>query len=716
MTETGLSLGTPHYMSPEQATAEKEITARSDVYSLGSVLYEMLTGNPPHVGGSAQQIIMKIITESAAPVTQHRKSVPSNVAAAVAKALEKVPADRFESAKAFSEALANPSFTTAAFAGPSEDGHGRAPGLRRRRVIGISVLAALALAGWAWSAIEWRLAHGPNESPVLRLQLVLPKEHTFLDGLGGTNITISPRGDRIAYAASSQTSGGLLVFLRQLDQLESRQLTTQGSAIRSMCFSPDGRWVAFADGTEIKKISVDGGPVTTLATLADNPQGLAWGSSGFLVAGGALGLHVIPERGGPPRLLAKMAGEGNSRLPLVLPDGKTIVYTSQQAGGTATSRLALAAMADGKRTILDVPGTAPLAFLNGQLVYATLSGTLMAISFDGRRVTASTPVPVVQEVVMDPLGSAKAAVSATTGTLVYRSGRSETQAVIVRASAVPLVSDPRNYSTPRFSPDGGRVAFTISSQTSEDVWIYDRARSTLTRATSDGTNSRPEWTPDGKRLLFVSDRGGQRAFWWQPADGSAPAELLYKPVEGDPFEAVISPDGRSLVYRTGPAATPSRSIFAVRLDGDRKSTPLVTDKYYNQMPRLSPDGRWLAYQSNESGTFEIYVRPFPESGGRVQVSAGGGTEPVWARSGHVLYYRHGNDVVGVGVTLGAALGIGERKVAISGEFVPNASHPNYDVSPDGSEFLMLRRAGNDVLTIVVHNWARELAAKTAGQR
>jgi serine/threonine-protein kinase len=717
MTETGLSLGTPHYMSPEQATAEKEITARSDVYSLGSVLYEMLTGQPPHTGASAQQIIMKIITEAAAPVTQLRKSVPPNVVAAVAKSLEKLPADRFESAKAFGDALGNPAYTNAAFTSSVAGAHRGAVKVLSRPFIGMSALAALALAGWAWSAIEWRHAQAPDDNVVIRLQLALPKDHTFIDGTLGTNVAISPQGDRIAYAAAGQNSGGLLLWLRPMDQLEGKPIITAGAAIRSPVFSPDGRWVAFVDGSDIKKVSVDGGPVVTLATLTDIPMGLSWGSSGFLVAGGAaLGLFVIPERGGPPRLLPKLNGEGNTRYPLVLPDGKTIVYASTQAGGIATSNLALAAVADGRRTRLDVPGTAPLAFLNGQLVYATLTGTLMAISFDGHHVTTSTPVPLVPDVVMDPTGGAKAAVSAVTGTLIYRSGRAASQPVIARGGTTPLIADPRNYSTPRFSPDGKRVAFTITSQTSVDVWIYDRARSTLTRATSEGTNSRPEWTPDGKRLLFVSDRGGQNAFWWQPADGSGPAELLYKPIEGDAFEAVLSPDGHWLVYRTGPASKLPRSIFAVRLDGDRKSIPLVSDKYYNQMPRLSPDGHWLAYQSNESGQLEIYVRPFPEPGGRVQVSSGGGTEPLWARSGRVLYYRRESDLVSVSVTLGAALDIGERKVVMTGDFLPNSSHPNYDVSPDGSEFLMLRRAGGDVLMIVVHNWIRELVAKTAGKK
>ena len=188
------------------------------------------------------------------------------------------------------------------------------------------------------------------------------------------------------------------------------------------------------------------------------------------------------------------------------------------------------------------------------------------------------------------------------------------------------------------------------------------------------------------------------------------------PPEGDPFEAVMTRDGRWLVYRTGPAGRPARSIFGVELQGDRKAAvPIVSGKSYVQMPRSSPDGKWIAYQDNESGRFEIYVRPFPGPGGRVQISASGGAEPIWAAAGNAIYYRNGNDVIRVAIMLGASIGIGERKVVLNEAYIANASHPNWDVSPDGSELLLLRRAGDEVQTIIVHNWMREVLAKTAGQ-
>ena len=715
MTETGLSLGTPHYMSPEQATAEKEITARSDVYSLGSVLYEMITGSPPHTGATAQQIIMKIITEPAAPVTQFRKSVPQNVAGAVAKSLEKLPADRFESAQAFADALGNPAYTNAA-AATSTGGARLFAGSRSKRELILVAALAVAIAGWGLTAFVQHRSHGASDSPVLRLQLIPPKDVYINDGFVGSNIAISPQGDLIAFVGSSGGAGGSNIWLRRVDQLDAKQVTLVASTARNPTFSPDGKWIAFSDNAEIKKVSVDGGPSVTLTSIPDIPSGLSWGSGGFIVSGSsANGLYVLPERGGAARAVPKVNGEGSSRWPLVLPNGKQVIFLSIREGGRVNSRLVLLSLADGKRTDLEIAGTSPLGVLNGQLIYVIMSGAIMAVPFDGR--TASgTAVPLVQDVVVDGNAAAKAALSAT-GTLVYRSGKAENSPVVVKGNPMSLLADVRNYSTPRYSPDGKRVAFTVSDADATDVWVYDRAQSTLTKITSDGLNQRPEWTADGKRLLFVSDRGGKRAFWWQAADGSAPAQMLYMPAEGDPYEAVMTRDGHWLVYRTGPAGKPARSIFAVDLQGDRKaSVPIVSGKSYIQMPRLSPDGKWIAYQDNESGRYEIYVRPIPGPGGRVQISASGGAEPIWAATGNAIYYRNGNDVIRVAITLGASIGIGERKVVLNGSYIANASHPNWDVSPDGSELLLLRRAGEDVQTIVVHNWARELAAKTAGKR
>lgn len=286
--------------------------------------------------------------------------------------------------------------------------------------------------------------------------------------------------------------------------------------------------------------------------------------------------------------------------------------------------------------------------------------------------------------------------------------------VDARGTATPLITEDRGYSSPRFSPDGGRVAFTVASAQGADIWVYDRTKTTFTRLTTEGDNIQPEWSADGTRILFRSGRKLPYEVRWGPADGSGPADLLYKTGE-QPNAAVLSPDGAWLLYYTSPVARQPLNIFAVPLTGDRTPVPVVTgpNRYVN--PRVSPDGRWLAYQSDESGRFEIYVRPFPGSGARAQISVDGGESPLWARSGRTLYYNSGNEIVAVAVTTGPSFSVGEHKVAVRGDYVADLATANYDVAPDGTQFLMLKRAGEDARALVVLNWGTELAAKRAAQ-
>ncbi|MBA3341831.1 MAG: PD40 domain-containing protein [Gemmatimonadaceae bacterium] len=360
----------------------------------------------------------------------------------------------------------------------------------------------------------------------------------------------------------------------------------------------------------------------------------------------------------------------------------------------------------------------PLRVLGDQLVYVSQSGGLMAVRFDNTaRRPVGDPVQLDEGVVVDQTAGAKASLSAS-GTLAYLRGRAQFQPVMAGAgstSPVALIREPGSYSTPRFSPEGGRVAMTVFGTNATDIWIYNIARNTFTRLTTEGVNVRPEWTADGRYVVFISTREGKSGIWRQPADGSGAAELLYQP-EIEPFEAIVSPDMKWLVFRTAPGAKHSRDILAVPLTGDRTVVPIVTGPNSESLPRLSPDGKWLAYQSNETDRFEIYVRPFPGSGARVQVSDNGGTEPIWGRSGRLLYFRGPlGEVVQVGVTTGSGFSIGTRSVVLTGDYLTDSSHPNWDVAPDG-RFLMLKRAGAESQTVVVHNWGSELREKTAARK
>jgi Tol biopolymer transport system component len=356
----------------------------------------------------------------------------------------------------------------------------------------------------------------------------------------------------------------------------------------------------------------------------------------------------------------------------------------------------------------------PLGVIGDQLIYVAPTGGLMAVRFDlSSAKPVGQPTQLDEGVLVDPTAGAKGSLSAS-GTLAYLKGRAQFQPVIARSggTAEPMIREPGTYAAPRYSPDGRRVAMTVFGSTGTDIWIYDIARNTFTRLTTDGASVRPEWTSDGRYVVFISGRDARTSIQRQSADGSGPAELVYQP-EQEPFEALISPDNQWLVYRTAPGAKYPRDILAVRLTGDRTVVPLVTGPTTESLPRLSPDGKWLAYQSNESGRFEIYVRPFPGNGARVQVSDLGGTETIWGRDGRSLYYRGPlGEVVQVGVTTGASFSIGARQVVLTGDYLTDSSHPNWDVAPDG-RFLMLKRAGAESQTIVVHNWGRELREKTA---
>ena len=705
MTETGLSLGTPHYMSPEQATAEKELSGRSDIYSLASVLYEMLAGQPPHVGASAQQIIMKIIAEPVQLVTQFRKSVPPNVAAAVAKALEKIPADRFQSAGAFSDALANTAFTTTAGVTGGREVGRAGGGVSRGVFIATAAVAVVAMSGFIWSLR--RPAGAPAEEPVVRVAVDLQPGERIYPAAGGSTIAISPQGDRVVYVA--QATAGARMMIRRTGELTARELV--GSVVTQPAFSPDGRWIAYTEGNEIKKISVDGGASLLLATPNWPIRGLCWAGSDTLLIGSDFGLFTLSSRGGAPHRLASVDSTGSAVNPVLLPDGKTIAYAA--GGGTAASRrLTVTSLASGRTTMFETATTAALGMREGHLLYTTSTGELNAILFDieRQRVTGD-PIQLENGVRVSGPGASLASLSAN-GSLWYVSGASTGHLVRVAAGRTEtrLFDELRAFRNPRFSPDGRKIAVEVIETKGGNIWLYDLAGGTFTRLTDGGSFA--EWSADGKRVLYRST-DGKLAFRWQLADGSAKSELLYQP-DHVVNEVLLSPDGKWLVYRTAPGLH-NRDIFAVRLEGDRKPVLLVGGPAYESHPRLSPDGKWLVYQSNEGGRFEVYVRPFPNNGPRVQVSNQGGTEPIWARSGNTIFYRTlTGGIESAAVTRGATFVVGERRATIPpGDFLYDVTHASYDVWPDGSGFLMVKPVGGDDRPILVHNWGRGLREKLA---
>ena len=716
MTQTGLSLGTPQYMSPEQAMGDRAIDARSDIYALGAVTYEMLTGEAPFSGNSVQAIVAKVLTERPVPVSTTRDTVPAGVEQAVLAALAKLPADRPATAKEFADALDLRGEVAAPRAPANAAAHAASHAARpwRLATVALSMVAVAAL------AMTWRArATAADAAPVIRAHFDLPPGADIADGLAGTTLAVSPSGDVIAF--TSVSVNGYRMYARRVSELDARELSGASLAGRNLSFSPDGRWIAFTEGNVLRKIPVDGGAPVVLGTTGTAvPYGMVWGAGDTLYLGSYSGMRRLTTGNGNSAVLPRADSAGaplGQRWPVMLPGGKSIAYGDGSRSGTP-GRLAVVEIATGKISHFELQVSAPVGVLGDQLVYVNTAGDLMAVHIE-----PSTGRPLGDPQVMesglffDPTSGAKVALSAS-GTLVYMRGRAQLQPVLVtREGRTPtvVIDEPRNYSTPRYSPDGRRIAMTVYTSTSTDIWVYDVDRRTFSRLTATDENVRPEWMPDGKSVIFVSARKGMRAIWKQAADGGSEAELLYVPKQ-EPFEAIVSPDAKWLVYRTAPGLEFSRDILAVPLaaptSGERVVTPLVTGPETESLPRFSPNGKWLAYQSNESGRFEIYVRPFPNNAARVPVSASGGNEPLWGRDGRSLYYRGPvGEVIKVDVTTGDQFSIGASATVSTGDYLGNSTHANWDIAPDG-RFLMLKRAGAPSQMIVVHNWGKELKRRT----
>jgi eukaryotic-like serine/threonine-protein kinase len=709
MTETGLSLGTPHYMSPEQATAEKQITARSDIYSLGSVLYEMLVGNPPHIGASAQQIIMKIITEPVPPVTSLRRSVPPHVSDAVAQALEKLPADRFSSAKEFADVLRGLAATRA----PSRMATAvRPPTARRLRdplLLSLMTIAAVGIASTAWMASRT----GP-EASVEPVQFVLVSNVARPVATQTWPAVVSPDGKQIVYAGDAG-NGNYQFFVRPVDGLESRPLPGTSNASQPV-FSPDSRWIAFETGGMLSKVQLSGGvPVPIVNANAFN--GAAWTSRGEIILGseGAIqGLSRVSDAGGSLVPFTKPDSNMRHIWPLLLQDKKSVLLTVWigAAGSSAASRLAITSLDDGVVHSLGVVGARALGVVDDHLIYLQADGTVMAVPFDVRqRTVRGGAVPVLDSIPMCRLCNGDAPVYlSTSGDLAYMRGEQPRQLVWVDASgAQRLVSnETRTFTHPRLSPDGRRIAVTIEGRL-RDIWMYDVATATRIRLTTGSNNWAPEWTADGTHIVFVSDRDGGQRVWMQSADFTGTAKAL-SGLDPGLSSAVLSPDGTTLLMTTF-VDNIARVVSAKVGEGSERAD-FAAGAAWAGLARFSPDGRQVAYTSQQTGQDEVYVGPFPGSGGRVQVSVNGGTEPMWSRDGRRLYYLAGRHMMVATLTPPPNAHVVSRdSLFLTEGEVSDYSPAQYDAAVDGKSLLMRRTDQQHVRLVVALRWGSMLREK-----
>ena len=593
MTETGLSLGTPHYMSPEQATADKDITARSDVYSLGTVLYEMLTGDPPHTGSSAQQIIMKIIAEPAQSVIELRKSVPPNVAASVAHTLEKLPADRFHSAAKFGEALVTPTFalpTTSTTAGVAASGR---PGFGRTTVA-LAVVATVLAATTAWG---WLRA---IPKPVSRYSLAMPADQALASHVW-SRIAISPDGERMVYIGT--TEQGPRLFVRERDQLRGTELPGTEDAANPF-FSPDGRRVGFfttISPCEIRAVSIAGGPPTTIVDTAVGMPGATWARDGhiyFDAAGIGPLMRVLESGGGVPEAVATLdtaSGEQQHNWPDALPNGRGVIFKINRTGGTSEHDIAVLDLATGEHRVL-LRGIYARYAASGHLVFVTADGTLMVVPFDQDKLAVTgEATALVDGINVRTAESVDLAVS-TTGTLLYTTGATMPdphEIVWVGRDGTAEVIDPTwvgNFEAVALSPDDTRLAVTVQSALYRQVWVKTVPRGPFTLLSLEGSlNFGPRWTPDGRALTFVSNRAGRfgaRGVYVRRADGSAPSEPLASHERGVEVGS-ITDDGAWFVAEVGLS---NPDIVGYRIGGDSVQVPLVATPANEATPAVSPDG------------------------------------------------------------------------------------------------------------------------------
>ncbi|HSM16440.1 MAG TPA: protein kinase [Gemmatimonadales bacterium] len=721
MTETGLSLGTPHYMSPEQATAEKEITARSDVYSLGSVLYEMLTGEPPHTGSSAQQIIMKIVTEEAEPVTKARKSAPPNVAAAVAKSLEKLPADRFATASELAKALKDSHYTHGVMTTLASSGARGPASPATRWVMGVSVIGLALLAAWGWTR-AWRSENIPNAWQHI----------TFGANLepfpGVPSLALSPDGTILAFR-ENQPNG--LLWLKHRDRLDPVPISGTERAL-SPEFSPDGDWIAFIADGRLKKVRVAGGAAVTLSDSVDGSGygGAAWLDDGTLVYTnrGVSELHRVSATGGTRTLALRdtaLVGGGIGH-PVALPGARGVLFQYCSSGCVNMSIHVFDLKAGTQRRLLD--DVAQAWYLpDGRLLYVRRDGVAVVARFDLDRLEMTgEAVPVLEGVaVQSQTGFAPLAWSSS-GAMVYiRGSGPSNEDLVVRVDRhgviAPLDTNwSGSFNGLSLSPDGRRLAVGGGSGTAINIWIKDLDGGPFTRLTFGNQDRRPAWSPDGGLVAFIRDSSTTGAVYGRRADGSGGDTLLAR-LDRQVQEAAWSPDGAWLVLRTDNATAGAGDLIGIPMDGARAPVPLVATRFTELHPTISPDGKWLAYSSNESGVNEVYVRPFPATEtARWQVSNGGGNQPVWSASGEELFYLDPNlTLMVVRVRGGTTFQAGTPQPLFSVQGMQiDGFHQSFVTMPDDSGFLFLRsqalaKAGSRPEVVWLDDWAEAFETRVA---
>jgi Tol biopolymer transport system component len=729
-TMQGVILGTAAYMSPEQARG-KVVDKRTDIWAFGCVLYELLTGKQAFHGEDITEILASVVKSE-----PDWTSLPTNTFQSIRVLLQRCL--RKDRRQRISDAADVRIEIEDAIAAPKEVVATQAPPAYMSKVL-LTVAAAFAFVAAVMALGWWRatLPVGQKLQPLVRLDVDLGPE-VSLGSLYGTAAVLSPDGTRLVYVSQGR------LFTRRLDQPNTIELAgTQGAY--EPFFSPDGEWVAFFSPGKLQKISVDGGSAITLCS-ANNARGGSWGEDGNIISGlsNVGGLSRIPSAGGPPTLVADLqSGDFSHSWPQILAGGKAVLFTAWPTGGASfdAANIDVISLTDHRIKTLVRGGTFGRYLPSGHLIYAN-RGTLFAVPFDVNRLEVhGTPSPVLDQVAYNAAeGSAQLDFSQT-GTLIYRSGGAGGGLLTVgwldgAGKAQPLLAKPGIYGRPSMSPDGQRLALEVTEGPGTDIWVYDWQRDTMTRLTFTGTALDPVWSPDGRYIAFRTIGEGMSV---TRSDGSGKPQPLTQS-KSTQYPWSFTPDGKRLSFiesKSPDASSINQAgggayhLWTVPLESNSAGLRAGQPEVFLQTPAderapsFSADGRWMAYSSDESGTFQVYVRAFPDKGGKWQISNSGGTYPMWSRNGHELFFEAlDNHVMVAAYAVKGDSFVADKPRVWSGKQVGGIANAarNIDLAPDGKRIVALmpvetaegQKAQNQVTFLM--NFFDEVRRRTATQK
>jgi Tol biopolymer transport system component len=706
-TMQGVILGTAAYMSPEQARG-KAVDKRTDIWAFGCVLYELLTGKQAFSGEDITDILAAVVR--AEPDWQALPpATPVKIRDLLRRCLQKDKTLRMQSAGDIRieivEALSAPATAVAATSAPAAKAW-------RERVTQLGAATMTLIAITLAIILVLRAPKPAQPQQAVHLIAEVGADASLYSTFGPAAI-LSPDGTRLALVAAGSDQKRR-IYIRLLDQLQAAALSGTENA-RDPFFSPDGQWIGFFADGKLKKISVQGGAAVTLCDARIDFGG-SWGDDGTIVftPDVRVPLAKVFSAGGTPQPLTtldKQAGELTQRWPQVLPGGRAVLFTSSANGAYyEDAEIAVYSIASGQRKTVQRGGFYARYLPSGHVVYMH-EGTLFAVPFDLKRMEVTgQPAPILEGVVTSlATGGAQFSFS-DTGNLVYVAGREGGRNLSIywmdrEGKFTPLRETPGNYSNLAFSPDGRRLALQINDGKRNDIWVYEWERDTLTRLTFAGeNNSSPVWTPDGQRIVYDSqEKDGAYNLWWIRADGAGNAQRLAES-KSTQYAGSWRPDGKVLAFRQVNPDT-GNDIMTLPIEGDEKSgwrpgeaKPFVNSVFSERVPAFSPDGRWLAYESNESGDYEVYVRPFPGPGGKWPISTGGGLFPKWSHNGKELFYRTPDSkmMVATYTASGNSFRADKPQLWSPGQFTDiGAGFYNFDLHPDGKRFAVLKAPGTE---------------------